>query len=577
MNHVYEGDYAVLIPLTIPAGAAVGSAGPIVLTADMLVCTDQICVPEKKALSLNLASVTARDPRFDGWRAAIPAVLDQQAKFELTPDSLRIAIPLPASLALGTPHVFIDQTQLIDYGAAQAFSRDGDTLVAEIPRKGIAEDPSAISGILDFGEGGQGIRFSAATGPVPTGGTSLGGAASGQLGSLWWLIGAALLGGLILNIMPCVFPILSLKAMSLARAGESEAEARAEGLAYTAGVMVATLALGVVLLALRAAGAEVGWAFQLQEPGVVVALLVLATAITANFAGLFELPSLSITQSGGQFERLCHRPARRVRRHPVHRAVHGRSDGRGAAAAVVAGAGAVRRARPRAGVAVPAARLRPGAEEDAAQAGQVDGDLPQDHGGADGADRAGAAVAVLATGGQHFAVGVAAVAAIVLVGLWFTGRSQHSGHRAWVPVVASLIVATGFGLVFLPRLYSETALADSVDEVIAAAPFSEAALAEARASGKPVFVWFTADWCLTCKVNEGVSIEREATKAAFDKAGVVALVGDWTRRDPAITRFLTANGAAGVPLYLWYPAGGEAQQLPQVLTPDTLVDLANKG
>ncbi len=82
------------------------------------------------------------------------------------------------------------------------------------------------------------------------------------------------------------------------------------------------------------------------------------------------------------------------------------------------------------------------------------------------------------------------------------------------------------------------------------------ALAKARASGKPVFVWMTADWCITCKVNERTAIEREATAAAFRKAGVVVLRGDWTRRDPAITRFLTTNGAAGVPFYLWYPAGG---------------------
>ncbi len=110
--------------------------------------------------------------------------------------------------------------------------------------------------------------------------------------------------------------------------------------------------------------------------------------------------------------------------------------------------------------------------------------------------------------------------------------------------------------------------------IIPAKPFSEAALAEARASGKPVFVWFTADWCLTCKVNEGVAIEREDTKAAFEKAGVIALKGDWTRRDPAITRFLTAQGAAGIPLYLWYKPGGEAEQLPQVLTPSSLMELA---
>ena len=113
--------------------------------------------------------------------------------------------------------------------------------------------------------------------------------------------------------------------------------------------------------------------------------------------------------------------------------------------------------------------------------------------------------------------------------------------------------------------------------LLPAKPFSEAALAEARAAGKPVFVWFTADWCQTCKVNERVAIEREATRDAFDKAGVVALVGDWTLRDPAITRFLSAHGAAGVPLYLWYAPGREGEVLPQVLTPDVLVSRAQES
>jgi thiol:disulfide interchange protein len=113
--------------------------------------------------------------------------------------------------------------------------------------------------------------------------------------------------------------------------------------------------------------------------------------------------------------------------------------------------------------------------------------------------------------------------------------------------------------------------------ILAARPYSEAALASARASGKPVFLYFTADWCLTCKVNEKVAIEREETRRAFAKAGVQVLVGDWTRRDPVITRFLTAHSVAGVPLYLWYPAGGgEAEQLPQVLTLGMLLERANQ-
>ena len=113
-----------------------------------------------------------------------------------------------------------------------------------------------------------------------------------------------------------------------------------------------------------------------------------------------------------------------------------------------------------------------------------------------------------------------------------------------------------------------------VTGVLPSRPFSEQALAAARAAGKPVFAWFTADWCLTCKVNEQVALERETTRDAFAKAGVVVLRGDWTRRDPAIARYLASQGAAGVPLYVWYPAkGGAPQVLPQLLTADQLVAL----
>jgi thiol:disulfide interchange protein len=125
----------------------------------------------------------------------------------------------------------------------------------------------------------------------------------------------------------------------------------------------------------------------------------------------------------------------------------------------------------------------------------------------------------------------------------------------------------------LPRVIA-TPQEAGVEGVIRAQPFSEAALAKARSAGTPVFVWFTADWCLTCKVNERVAIERDVTRDAFEKAGVVALVGDWTLRDPVITRDLSAHGVAGVPLFVWYPAGGEAEVLPQVLTTSDLVTRA---
>jgi thiol:disulfide interchange protein len=151
---------------------------------------------------------------------------------------------------------------------------------------------------------------------------------------------------------------------------------------------------------------------------------------------------------------------------------------------------------------------------------------------------------------------------------------QQAGKIAWPAfglVAAPFLV---FGAFALPAGYEPRGerMAESLLDPV---PFSRAALAEARATGKPVFVWFTADWCVTCKVNESVAIEREATREAFEEAGVVPMVGDWTVRDEAITAFLSEQGAAGVPLYLWYePGAAEPEQLPQVLGPDSLVERA---
>lgn len=574
MNHVYEGDYAVLMPVRVPGNAG---AGPVdlQLKAEWLACTDTICVPERADLMVTVhPGAGLDDARFDGWRAAIPARLDQPARFALEPKTVRFAIPLPASMTISDPHVFVETIDVADYAAVQTFSRKGDWLIAELVRKG-SVNPARIDGILRLGDGGDGIRFTAGAGAVPTGGTPFETAASGSLPSIWWLLGGALLGGLLLNIMPCVFPILSLKALSLARAGESESEARREGLAYTGGVMLACLALGGLLLALRAAGQQVGWAFQLQEPGVVIALLLLAVAITANLGGVFELPGLSLTRDGkpgGAF-------ATGLLAAFVATPCTGpfMATAMGAALLLPVPQALLLFAALGLGLALPflliglvpplrAALPRPGAwmvtfrRILAVPMGLT-------------------ALALLwltsRLGGSAFlAVAVLAVVGLVLA-LWIAGRRQRAGKAALVPFVAVAAPFALFAVFALP--FSYTAGGAKEAGLLAPQAFGEAALAEARASGKPVFVWFTADWCVTCKVNEGVAIEREATKAAFDRAGVVAIRGDWTRRDPAITRFLTAHGVAGVPLYLWYQPGGDVQQLSQVLTPDSLVTLAEQA
>jgi DsbC/DsbD-like thiol-disulfide interchange protein/cytochrome c biogenesis protein CcdA len=565
MNHVYEGDYAVLVPVTVPANAT--GLAPLEVTGNWLVCTREICVPEDGSLTLTVGNRTPRDPRFDGWRAALPPLLDSPAHFALAKDQVRIAIPIPASLKLQDPHLFVRTEQLVDYVAPQAFARQGDTLVVTIPRKGLAQDVRDVSGILKLDAADNGVTFAATPGDVPSGGLALGGSGPG---ALWALLGAALLGGLILNLMPCVFPILSLKAMSLARAGESEAHAKAEGLAYTAGVVLACLLLGGVLLGLRAAGTEVGWAFQLQEPGVVVALLMLAVALTANFAGLYELPSLSFTRSGGRASAFSTGLLAAFVATPCTGPFM--AAAMGAALLLPWWQGLLLFAALGIGLALPFLLLgwvpalrrllpRPGKWMETFRKIMA---VPMGL----------TALALLwlcwRLGGPMFAfIGVAIALGVIAI---LATISRGYGWRTAGPAAAGLAL---FAVVALPHTIEPPAAAEA--GVVPAKPFTEAALASARASGKPVFVWFTADWCLTCKVNESVAIEREATRDAFAKSGVVALVGDWTRRDPAITRFLTAHGVAGVPLYLWYAPGKDAEVLPQVLAPDSLVERAAKA
>jgi DsbC/DsbD-like thiol-disulfide interchange protein/cytochrome c biogenesis protein CcdA len=572
MNHVYESDYAVLVPLQVPASAAVANIVPIEVKADWLACTEQICVPESATLTLRLASGEgARDPRFDQWRSAIPPLLDSRASFELTPDTLRIAIPLPASLELAEPHVFLREAQLVDYAAVQTFAREGNLLVAEIPRKGVAPKPQVVSGILKLDELGNGVSFQALPGEVPSGGIPIGGSAA-SLAPLWALLGGAFLGGLILNLMPCVFPILSLKALSLARAGESEAEARREGLAYSAGVILACVALGALLLVLRAGGSEIGWAFQLQEPGVVVALLVLAVLITANFAGLYELPSLSFTRSGGRASAFSTGLLAAFVATPCTGPFM--AAALGAALLLPWWQALVLFAVMGLGLALPFLLLgwvpalrkllpRPGKWMDTFRRILA---VPMGL----------TALALLwlawRLGGPLFAAIAGALALGAAAIFVLVQRSETRQWRIATPAVGALALLAA---VALPNTYRPSAASE--ESVLTPVAFSEASLAQARAANKPVFLWFTADWCLTCKVNEGVAIEREATRDAFAKAGVVAMRGDWTRRDPAITRFLTAHGAAGVPLYLWYAPGKEGEVLPQVLTPDSLIALAEQS
>jgi DsbC/DsbD-like thiol-disulfide interchange protein/cytochrome c biogenesis protein CcdA len=559
MNYVYEQDYAVLVRLKAPAGAA-GTA-PIRAKANWLACTDKICVPEQGELSLDLPVGTGASVRaqFDQWRQALPRPLASLAQFEIRDSKVRLAIPLPSEVDVNDPYVFPATDGVVDYAGKQDFSRSGNLLIAELPTAKLA--PQRISGVLSYGKG-RGLAFEAVPGPVPANGSPV---REGDSNALLWAVLGAVAGGILLNLMPCVFPILALKALHLSRSGGAAGEARRDALAYAAGAVVGTGALGVALLAIRAGGSAAGWAFQLQNPRTIMLLLLLAVAITLNLLRLFELPTVA-----GE-------------------AVPAGSFGTGALAAFVA----TPCAGPFLGTALGAALLLPIAGSIAVFAALGLGlaipflavafipalrrALPAPGPWMARLQRflaipmgatAVAAMWLLYREGGWAALWIGVAAAAVLAGaLAWVGRRQKSGGGMTVAAIALAAVAAAAAIALVPN----SAVSSKAS---GAAAWSEAAVQRELAQEHPVFVYFTADWCLTCKVNEAAAIDRDEVRKAFEASGVKVLAGDWTNGDPDITRFLESRERAGVPLYLWYAPGKPVEELPQVLTPAMLISRA---
>jgi thiol:disulfide interchange protein/DsbC/DsbD-like thiol-disulfide interchange protein len=586
MNHVFEAEHALLVPVTIPVGLAKGTRLPLKLRGDWLGCTNEICVPQGGDMAIDLTvgdgSITpASSAQFDGWRAKLPRALGSQATFEIKGKRARFAIPFPASADIADPWLFAVSEDAVSYVTPQTVSRNGDMLIIETDAAG--SPFTTFEGVLAIGPD-KGLLVKAVPGAVPAAGTPIAQAAKTEsapvgLTAILLALGGALLGGLILNIMPCVFPIISLKALSLAKAGGDESEARREALAYAAGVIIVCVGLGAALLGLRAGGSAVGWAFQLQEPRVILVLLVLVTAIAFNLAGLFELGGLSVsgkiaTASGTSGAFWTGALAAFIAT-PCTGPFMGAALGAAlvlptvAALAIFAGLGL--------GLALPFLLLgfvpafrrmlpKPGTwMETMKHILSVPMFLT-----------ALALVWLLGrqAGVNAMIVGLAA-AMVAAFALWWFGRRQTGGKGGgWIAIAGVILLMVG-GAVALPKGGAQpaNALGESASTNM---PFDEAKLAALRTEGRPIFLYFTADWCVTCKVNEKAAIERAETVEAFKAKNVAVMVGDWTNADAAITRFLNARGVSGVPLYLYYPkGGGEPQTLPQVLTVGTLTALTS--
>jgi len=390
--------------------------------------------------------------------------------------------------------------------------------------------------------------------------------------SLWLALGFALLGGLILNLMPCVFPVLSIKAVSVMEArGAEHAHQRGHALAYTAGVVLSCLAAAGAMLTLRAMGEKLGWGFQLQSPVFVAVITYLLFALGLSLSGFVHFGTSimgvgqSLTVRGGYVGSFFTGVLAVVVASPCTAPFMGTALGYAVAQPAVVALAVF--ATLGLGLALPflligfippLARLlpRPGHwMETFKQAMAFPLYLTVVW-----------LVWVLARQSGVNAVPVV-LSGLVMVAVASWLMHSHSLISRGLRYVA---LAIAVGLLFVPALRVTPAAASGASDAAAAA-YSDPRLAELRAQGHPVFVNLTADWCLTCKFNERAAIETDAVQATLAKHGVISLKGDWTRADPAITRVLERFHRAGVPLYLLYAPTGEPVVLPQVLTRDGMI------
>ncbi len=594
MNYVYERPYALLADLTIDASVPNGTMLNVRVQADWLACTDRICVPETDLLSVELvagdgAVTQPNRSRFDAYRAALPVQLDRQAVFSARGKFIEIAVPFAATAAIDRPYFFALTSDVIDYPVPQSARRVGDWLVIRAGYRG--KGVTGFTGVLRYGGGqdggAQGLLISATPGAVPGGGdpvmTLSGGntpqAASSNANFALILL-FSVLGGLILNLMPCVFPILGLKALSLAKMGGDARAAKRDALAYAGGAILSTMLLGGVMLILRAAGEQVGWAFQLQEPRIVLLLFLLMIAVTLNLLGQFELATVNIGS--------------------------GLTRKQGAAGSFWTGVLAAVVATPCTGpfmaAALGAALVLPVVPALAIFAGlgfglalpylaigflpRLCGLLPKPGPWLENFRKLMAipmaltAAALLwllwrLSGDTGLLLGGGAGATILAL-LLFAGRAQRSGGMLPPIMAVSVLALAALAVSALPRDAVQRGNGNR-NNVVATEPFSETLLNRYRNQGKPVFVYFTADWCVTCKINEANAIQRREVAKAFTAADVKVLEGDFTSRDPVLARVLAAHGRSGVPLYLFYGSVDEPKILPQILTVDDLTGLTASG
>ena len=590
VNYGYGEETLHLVRVEVPRTAETQPA-TIRAEAKWLVCAD-ICIPGGAQLELTLpqSEIATADPvwspRFDEARARLPQGEPLPGRFAVEAGELRLEIDAGAALA-GAAGVqfFVYANDVVNHGAPQRSALEAQRArFTQAQSPYLDAPPPAVEGVLVVqGAPTRAYPVRALPGavaavpapepaPVPQAPPAPAPAQLPAAPSLLLALGFALLGGLILNLMPCVFPVLAIKAVSVleSRRGQPAAERR-HALAYAAGVVLSCVAAALALVLLRGGGQMLGWGFQLQAPAFVAALAYLMLALGLSLSGLVQFGTRlmgvgqSLTEQGGYAGSFFTGVLAVVVASPCTAPFMGVALGY--ALAQPAAIAVLVFATLGLGLALPFLLLgffpvlgawlpRPGPWMETFRQFMA---FPLYL----------TVVWLLWVLGRQTDIDGAAIAMIGLVlvafALWLRGRPGRVG-----PVLALAAAAAALGLLAHPVLHETRARAAPAGE-LASEPYSDARLAALRAEGRPVFVNFTADWCITCKVNEKVVFGNKAVQQALRDQDVAVLLADWTTADPAITAALARFGRSGVPLYLLYAPGKAAVVLPQILTPDNFL------
>lgn len=592
VNFGFEGTVLLPVEIAVPTTAKPGETLSLAASATWLVC-EKICIPEEGSFRLDLpiaaggSADAAAQARIDQALAELP----QPAGFTgslAASGSDKLALGLPG-LPAGASDIrfFPVSDTLIEHAAEQPAA--GGTLTLKRSNAFKIETPS-LEGVVTFSEGGvrRALALSAKVEPAllqataapapPPARVTLPPPPAGDL-TLLLALAFAFAGGLILNLMPCVLPVLFIKALGFAQLARADRdEVRRQGLLFLAGVLATFLVLAAAVIALGT-----GWGFQLQSPPLVILLAVLMTLIGFNLLGIFEIGGRlqglgdGLASRGGPLGAFMTGALAVIVATPCTAPFMGAAMGYAltqppAAALAIFMALAL-------GFAAPVAALSyaPGLLRLLPRPGRWMVVLKQAFAFPMFATAIWLIWVATMQAGANGAL--AALAAILMAGfaLWLIGVTRGSGRalRLVAGGVAALVVAATSVFVI------EGARPTPPVQARADAPgaWSPARVADLQAQGRPVFVNFTAAWCITCLANERVALARQEVKDAFARLDVAYLKADWTNRDAVIAATLAEHGRAGVPLYLFYPAvkGAPAEVLPQLLTPETVVSAAERA